>query len=168
MADLPASPPPAEPPQMPPGAAGEPPESTGAPPPAQPPADPTEPREGDSDDVAQLRREAGNYRRQLRAAETERDQLRTRIDEFERGEVERIAQGAGAAVPNDIWLLIQSLDELRVDGALNTDRARERIDGILKERPSWKRPPAPEPSGGSRLGNGLARPSGLYDLLQRR
>jgi hypothetical protein len=138
-----------------------------APPPAEPPAQPAgeppaEPAGGD--DLAAVRREAAGYRTRLRDTETERDALRARVDQMERLEVERIASTAGAAVPADVWLLIPSLDELRVDGALNAERTRERIAGILRERPSWRRPTPDYGSGSRGVANGR-KPLGLSDLI---
>jgi hypothetical protein len=156
--DPPAEPPPGAPPDAPP--AGE--------PPPEPPADPLEPVDGDTPDVAQLRREAGNYRRQLRETEAERDRLRERLDGLERGQVEQIAAGLGATVPADVWLLITDLAELRTDaGVLDADRARQRISAILAERPSWRKP-QPDYGSGARGANGPARSLGLYDLVNER
>jgi hypothetical protein len=154
MADAPPAPP------------GEP---TDPPPANDPPPDSTEPREGDAPDVAALRREAAGYRTRLRDAEAERDQARERVDAMERAQVEAIASSAGAAVPSDVWLLIGSLDELRVDGALDADRARERVGAILRERPSW-RVARPDYGSGTRgVGDGRKQ-IGLSDLVaqQRR
>jgi hypothetical protein len=146
-------------------------EPTG-PPPTGPPAPsssepPAEPAGGD--DLATVRREAAGYRTRLREAEVERDRARARVEEMERLEVERIASTAGAAVPSDVWLLIPSLDELRVDGALNPERARERINGILAERPSWRRERPDYGSGARGVPNGR-KSLGLSDLIaeQRR
>ena len=162
-ADPPAAP--ADPPAEPGTSTGTPPGAPPAPqPPPDPPPDPTAPVDGDPPDVASLRREAAGYRTRLRDTETERDQLRQRLDALERGEVERLAAGAGMSTPTDLWLLVRDLDELRVDGALNPDRATERIANILSERPSW-RTPRPDFGSGSRLSNGQARDPGLYDLL---
>jgi hypothetical protein len=88
---------------------------------------------------------------------------------MERAEVERIASTAGAAVPADVWLLIPSLDELRIDGALDADRARERINSILTERPSWRRERPDYGSGSRGVPNGR-KTLGLSDLIaeQRR
>jgi len=163
VADTPpaAGAPPADPPQAPPGAPSPP------VPPSDPPADPTDPREGDPPDVAAVRREAANYRRRLRDVELERDQLRGRVDEFERGTVERIAANAGMSTPADVWLLIPDLEQLRTDGQLNPDAVRERIAAILSERPSWRRP-RPDYGSGAR-GNGAGSPKiGLSDLLRDR
>jgi hypothetical protein len=129
--------------------------------------DPLEPQGGDTADVAALRREAASWRNRLRDVEADRDQLQGRLDELERLEVERLAANAGMATPGDLWLLVQGLDELRHDGRLSPDLATERIQTILKERPSWRKP-TPAAAGGSRLGNGQPRELGLYDLIEQR
>jgi hypothetical protein len=153
--------PPTDPPET------TPPGPTSPPVPApDPPADPTSPVDGDPPDLAAVRREAAGYRTRLRDTEQERDQLRDRVEAMERADVERIAAASGMAVPSDLWLLVGGLDELRVDGALNPDRVSERVGTILRERPSWKRP-TPAPAGGSRLGNGVPRDLGLYDLVEQ-
>jgi hypothetical protein len=160
----PGPPPPGGPPADPPGT----PPGTPSPPvpPPDPPSDPTAPVDGDPPDVASLRREAAGYRTRLRDTEQERDRLRDRVDALERGEVERLAAGAGMSTPADLWLLVRDLDELRVDGALNPHRATERIANILSERPSWRKPGIDFGSG-SRLNGAPARELGLYDLVEQ-
>jgi hypothetical protein len=153
MADEPAQP---EPPSEP---------APGAPEPHNAP-EPTEPPDGDTEPLTALRREAAGYRTRLRDVEHERDQLAARVDQLERSEVERVAAGAGMSTPADIWLLVESLDELRVDGQLNPDRVTERVRTILQERPSW-RAPQHDYGSGSRIGNGTGhRELGLFDLLR--
>ena len=159
MTDTPPAPP-GEP--NPPPAGGEP-----NPPAPSPTVDPTEPRDGDPPDLAAIRREAARYRRQLRDAETERDQLRGRVDQAERADVERLAAAAGMATPSDVWLIVRDVAELRRDGALDHDLAGERVKTILEERPTWKRPPPANGGGGSRLA-GPAPKIGLSDLLSHR
>jgi hypothetical protein len=151
--------------------ADEPVEEPQAPPetPPGPAPGPPAPEDTPGDDLAALRRENAARRRQLRDAEQERDQLRTRVDALERADVERLAAGLGMATPADVWLLVQNLDDLRVDGALSADRVQERVQTILTERPSWKRSVSPDTyGGGSRLGNGVPRDLGLYDLLRQK
>jgi hypothetical protein len=90
-----------------------------------------------TDDVAALRHEAASRRRQLRAAEAERDQLREQIDLYDRQTVERIATGR-LADPADAWLAIGSLDELRgEDGVLDEAKVGAGLDRIVQERPHW-------------------------------
>jgi hypothetical protein len=77
-----------------------------------------------------LSREAASYRRRLRETETERDQLRTRLESYERAEVERLAGGAGLQVAGDIWTFGATLETLRgEDGSIDS----EAVDGLVKE-----------------------------------
>jgi hypothetical protein len=69
-----------------------------------------------------LSREAASYRRRLRETEGERDDLRGRLEGYEREHVERIAGDAGLQVPSDVWTFGASLDTLRGDdGAIDSD-----------------------------------------------
>ena len=157
MADPPppADAPPADPPSTPPGPAPD------AVPPAEPPADPPA---GDND-LAALHRENTSFRRRLRETETGRDQLAQRLERMQRGEVERQAAGHGMSTPSDLWLLVQDLGELLVDGELNPDRVGERVQGILRERPSWRRT-RPDYGSGARGVTSNGKPLGLSDLLK--
>jgi hypothetical protein len=169
MADTPpAGAPPAEPPQATPPGAPSPPV-----PPSDPPADPTgqpdplEPQDGDSDTVAALRREAAGYRTRLRETETERDQLRTRVEQMERADVERLAANAGFAQPSDVFMFATDLEQLRADGGeLDTARVTDLAHRVLTERPGLRKPGIDYGSG-SRVGNGQARDVGLYDLVDQ-
>jgi hypothetical protein len=108
-------------------------------------------------------REAANYRRRLRDTEAERDALRARVDEYERRDVEGVARELGAAVPSDLWTLMQ-LDELRVDGTLDMEAARTRITDVLRDRPTWRRQ-MPDLGAGARAESPKADPPGLASLL---
>jgi hypothetical protein len=93
-----------------------------------------------TDDVQALRHEAASRRRQLRAAEAERDQLREQIDLYDRQTVERLATGR-LADPADAWLAIGALDELRGDdGVLDEAKVEAGLDRIVQERPHWGAP----------------------------
>ena len=70
------------------------------------------------------------------------------------------------ATPADVWLLIGGLEELRSDGQLNPDAVRERVTGILRERPSWRRP-RPDYGSGARGNGATGQKIGLSDLLQQ-
>jgi hypothetical protein len=158
MVDAPASPPPGEPPETPPGPAPS------ADPPGQP--DPLEPQDGDGDTVASLRREAAGYRTRLRDTEAERDDLRQRVDRMERSEVLRLAGAAGFSQPDDVLMFATDLDQLRSDtGELDTGRVTDLAQRVLSERPGLRRPGVDVYGGGSRLANGRAREPGLYDLV---
>jgi hypothetical protein len=85
------------------------------------PREPTEPQEPSEPppDVGELHREAANYRRRLRDTETERDQLRQRVDAMERREVERTA-AVHMEPPGDLWSVGPSLEDLRARTASST------------------------------------------------
>lgn len=129
------------------------------------PSDTPEPAQPKPDDD-HASREAGRYRKRLRAVEQERDRLRERIDEFERREVEALARDLGAAIPSDLWTLI-ALDDLRNgDGVLDSEEARSKVNAILAERPTWRRP-APDLGAGARSPAESHKP-GLSALLGKR
>jgi hypothetical protein len=89
-----------------------------------------------------LSREAASYRRRLRDAETERDQLRTRLEGYERQEVERLAAGAGLQVPGDIWQFGASLDTLRgEDDGIDAEAVTGLVGEIVKDRPGLQARP---------------------------
>jgi hypothetical protein len=130
---------------------------------AQPQPEPETPEQPQPDDHPS--REAANYRKRLRETEAERDALRQRIDDFERREAEAIAAKAGIAVPGDLWLVVPTLDELRNgSGQLDPGLVQERVNVILKERPTWRRP-SPDLGAGARSPVSERTP-GLSDLLK--
>ena len=101
----------------------------------------TEPNEsGERDETGRyLSREAGSYRRRLRETEAERDQLRSTLDELQRGEVERLAAGAGMAVPSDLWSTGTVLANCRDDdGRIDSEVVQGLVDDVLKSRPTWR------------------------------
>lgn len=117
-----------------------------------------------------LSREAASYRRQLRETQSERDGLRDRLDGLQRSEVERLASGAGLAVPGDVWLHNPSLDALRDEaGAIDAEAVSGLVDALVKDRPGLKAPV----NGDIGIGRGAAaRPRqppavGLSALLKR-
>ncbi|WP_051161336.1 hypothetical protein [Nocardia brevicatena] len=84
-------------------------------------------------------REAAKYRRRLRETETERDSFRERVAGYERAEVERLAAEM-MADPSDLWVAGTELDNLRgKDGAIDEKKVRDTIQGLLEQRPHWKR-----------------------------
>ena len=108
---------------------------------AEPSPAPPDAVEG-TDDVAALRREAAGYRRQLRAAETERDRLRGMLDVRDRGDAEKIA-GQAMAAGADLWVGGVELDALRGDdGALSPELVEQAVERVLAERPHWRKSPA--------------------------
>jgi hypothetical protein len=140
------------------------PQPDASPPAAEPTTEPQEPAEPQ---IAALHREAAARRRELRATEGERDELRQRVDVMERREVERLAavqmESAG-----DFWTVGPSLEELRgEDGQLDLDKAREAIDGVLADRPHWRRRVGPSDGGARDRGPVQRRQPGLSDLLKQ-
>lgn len=92
--------------------------------PVEPPTDdppPAEPvQEDDTDTQAEpetANAEAARYRRQLRVAEQERDQLRERLDTMQRAQVEDLAAGRGNGLtkPAGIWAAGTTLADLLDD-----------------------------------------------------
>ena len=114
-----------------------------------------------------MRREAAGYRTRLRDAETERDQLRARVERHERADVERLAEAAGFAQSSDIFMFAGDLEQLRDQGGeLDTGRLQELARRVLTERPGLRKPGLDFGSG-SRLDNGRQQPTGLFDLLRQ-
>ena len=131
------------------------PETTEPPGSTQPPTPETietpETTEPESGDVAAVRREAANYRRQLRAAERERDALREQVDRRDRADAERLA-GQTLASGADLWVGGVDLAQLRDEdtGALDPERVNQAVDRVLSERPHWRRSPRVSLDGGAR------------------
>lgn len=74
-------------------------------------------------------REAARYRKQLRETETERDQLRERLDTMHRAEVERLA-GAVLSKPSGLWAAgVQVADLLAEDGTVD----RSKVEAAAKQ-----------------------------------
>ncbi len=106
----------------------------------------------DSGDSAKLRREAARYRRSLRDAEAERDNLRDRLATLQKAEVERLASGDdGLAVPGDFWLAGANLASLLDgDGNVDASRVRQTVAEVLVDRPHWRRAAPVAYDGGAR------------------
>ena len=95
-------------------------------------------------------REAAKRRRQLREVEAERDTLRSRLDSYDRAEVERLAADH-LADPGDLWLSTSIADLRSDDGALDAEKVTAELDKITTERPHWrKQSPRPEVHQGAR------------------
>lgn len=103
-----------------------------------PPEAPTEREPPSWDEVKSLRSEAKRHRLAQRAAEQERDQLRTRVDDYDKRDVERQIADRLAA-PGDIWLAASLADLRDEDGQLDSDRISERVDAVLADRPHWRK-----------------------------
>jgi hypothetical protein len=116
-----------------------------------------------------MSREAANYRRRLRETEAERDQLRERLERYERAEVERLASAAGLQVAGDVWQFGATLDTLRGEtGDIDPDTVTGVVGAILKDRPGLQARPAGDLGigrGGTALG--MRGPKvGLSQLLK--
>lgn len=102
-------------------------------------------------------REAAKYRRRLREAETERDQLAAQVDALQRAEVERHA-AAAELKPAALWSAgTQLADLLADDGTVDAAKVSTAI-GAAREQLGI---PAPPPRGNYVKGEGLTvkRPS---------
>ncbi|MEJ7785571.1 MAG: hypothetical protein WKF96_12270 [Solirubrobacteraceae bacterium] len=94
--------------------------------------------------------EAAKYRRQLRGVEAERDQLRTRLDDRDRHDVEKLAANRFTDV-RDVWSLT-SLDDMRSeDGLISLEKAQAEFSRIEQDRPHWVKQPEEKPEPAPRL-----------------
>lgn len=117
----------------------EPTDPTDPTPPATPPSLNVETDDQPTGDVAALRREAAARRRALREVEAERDGLRSRLDDSDRREVERLA-AERLVEPSDLWLAT-SIEAMRAeDGTIDMDRARAELARVEQEKPHWRKP----------------------------
>lgn len=90
-----------------------------------PPDESGEPDDSEGDDRPS--REAAKYRRRLRDAETERDQLAQRLEAIQRAEVERLATAARMK-PAAVWASGAELaDLLTEDGAVDEQKVSDAI-----------------------------------------
>jgi hypothetical protein len=117
-----------------------------------------------------LSREAAGYRRRLRETESERDDLRGRLEGYEREHVERIAGDRGLQVPADIWQFGASLDALRTeDGAIDAEAVSGLVGEIVKDRPGLQARPEGDLGigrGAAAAGTRIEQPVGLSALLK--
>jgi hypothetical protein len=117
-----------------------------------------------------LSREAAGYRRRLRETESERDDLRGRLEGYERAEVERQAGDAGLQVPSDIWQFGASLENLRgEDGAIDPETVSGLVGDILADRPGLQARPQGDIGigrGGAAAGTTTTPNVGLSALLK--
>jgi len=106
-------------------------------------ADNAEPDTGNS--------EAAKYRRKLREAEAANQALSEQVAGFQRNGIERLV-GERLEHASDFWLDGPDIGELvGDDGQPNVEAINARVDGLLEQRPHWKKPPAPFPD----LGQGF-------------
>jgi hypothetical protein len=110
----------------------DPPTDPAAPDPNAPEPDPNNP----DPDGTGGNSEAAKYRRRLRDAEAQRDTLATRVQTYQRREVEALAQGK-LAVPGDVFAIGQLSLEDAYDpsGELRADVVETAIDELLRNRP---------------------------------
>jgi hypothetical protein len=116
-----------------------------------------------NDPLTAARREAASYRRRLRETETERDEAQQRAQAAQRGEAERLAQGADLtgrdahharvmARGSDLWAAGVNLDDLvGDDGRINPEAVTAATRQVLTDHPNW--------------GGRLARSQGVPGLL---
>ena len=95
--------------------------------------------EAEPDATSAANREAAKYRRKLRTAEAERDQLRERVAVMQRGEVERLAASV-LADPADLWHAASLVELLADDGTINTHAVMVAATKLAESKPHWKRP----------------------------
>lgn len=88
-----------------------------------------------------LSREAAAYRRRLRDAEAERDQLREQLERVQTAEVERLAAGAGLSAAKDIWMFGATLPTLRNDdGDIDPETVSGLVADLIRDRPGLQKP----------------------------
>ncbi|CAJ1495105.1 hypothetical protein [[Mycobacterium] burgundiense] len=93
-------------------------------------SDPEATEDDDNDsDPAEDRggRDAAKYRRKLRTAEAERDQLAERLEAMQRNEIERQAQAAQLK-PAALWAAAKLDDLLAEDGTVSTEAVAQAVE----------------------------------------
>jgi hypothetical protein len=117
------------------------------------PADASTAEDGSDDTVGN---EAAKYRRRLRDTESERDTLKARLENFQRGEVERLA-AAKITDPADVWRDgARVADVLDDDGNIDAAKVDGLVNGLVAQHPHWVAPRAPQL--GTRSGSGASGP----------
>ena len=97
-------------------------------------------------------REAAKYRKQLRTAEAERDQLRTGLDNLRRAEVGRQAEAAGIKTAA-LWASGATLENLLgEDGTPDNARILEAVAVARDQLGLYKIPAAPSAYGQGKMG----------------
>jgi len=95
-----------------------------------------DPQEPENDPQGHGNAEAAKWRRQLRETETERDQLRSRVDQHDRADVERLV-AERLADPSDFWHGT-TVDELRDEaGAIDVGKAEAELTKLLRAKPHY-------------------------------
>jgi hypothetical protein len=99
--------------------------------------------------------EAANYRKRLRQAEADRDQLAARLDTLQRVEAASIIESAGVT-PDAVWATGTTLEGLRnEDGDLDPDRIRA---AAAEAADTLGITPAPKRTGLAGLSSGTMKP----------
>lgn len=132
----------------------------------EPTVDVAEVDEGQDDDAGDGRgREAAKYRRRLREAEIERDQLSDRVESLQRAEVERLASADGLR-PAALWASGAELaDLLGDDGTVNAPKVSAAI-GSAREQLGIPAPPVgPRVPKEGRSPGRPAKPSGRDAMI---
>jgi hypothetical protein len=126
--------------------------------------------ERDEETGRYLSREAARYRTRLRETEAERDQLRERLERYERAEVERLASAAGLAVPADLWALGTQIEHCRAeDGSIDAETVNGLVADLLRDRPQLRAQPRGDLGigrGGTAAGSMRQPKLGLSQLLK--
>ncbi len=128
------------------------------------PADGSEPRQPTLEEVQGLRAEARQHRMRARNAESERDQLRSRLETRERGDVERMVADR-LENPGDLWLTTSVSDLKGDEGEIDHEKLDERLDQLLEQRPHWRKSERPQFHSGAR--RPVQRPKTLGEALKR-
>ena len=102
-------------------------------------------------EIRKLRSENAGSRTRYKAAESERDQLRTRLSVFDQAQVEQLA-GERLHDPADLTDRV-GLDELRgEDGTLDLAKVAERIEQLVTSKPHLAKVQNAADFGGGRRG----------------
>ena len=86
------------------------------------------------------------YRRALRHAESERDELRDRLTTVQKAEIERLAAG-DLADPGDLWADHQITDLLDADGNIDAEAVSAAVASTVRAHPHWRAPQPRFPQG---------------------
>ncbi len=83
--------------------------------------------------------EAARYRRRLRETEAERDALRTRVESYQRADVERRISDA-LETPADVWLTgVQLSDVCDENGEIDEHELDQVVLAVTTEHPAWRK-----------------------------
>jgi hypothetical protein len=130
--------------------------------------DPTETGpSGGTDDDHGGNAEAAKWRRQLRATEVERDELKQRWDTRNRADVEKLAAEMFAD-PSDVWA-VTSLEQMQNDeGLIDPDKAGAELQRVLAEKAHWAKPaPVPYPDVHQGVRSSAEEPPSFGQILKR-